>query len=103
MSGKISTPAEFEAAVATLTPYQQKVLRTIEQFPSKSASTWEVCWTGFAEQWNANRASHGAMCRAVLQAAQKMQAKGLVTILPPHDQNDDYTYCSRRPWLEANT
>ena len=96
----ISTLVEFEAAVATLTPYQKRVLSVIEKWPNQMANTWEVCESGFNSQWKANRASHGAMFRSVLQAAQRMEELGVITILSPRDRFDTYTYCSRRKWMK---
>ena len=96
----ISTLSEFEAAVTRLTPYQKKVLSVIEKWPNQAANTWEVCESGFKSQWNANRSSHGAMFRSVLQAARRMERLGVITILPPRDRFDTYTYCSRRKWMK---
>jgi len=94
----METLAEFEEAVETLTPYQKRILETIEKFPNEMANTWEVAWNGFAKEWNAKRSAHGAIFRCIVQAAYVMQKKNVIVILAPRDQHDTYTFSSSRKW-----
>lgn len=97
----METLAEYDEVVKTLTPFQKRVLDTIDKFPNSIANTWEVAWNGFAKEWNEKRSGHGALFRCILQAAQSMQKKGVIVILPPRDQHDTYTFSSHRKWLEV--
>jgi hypothetical protein len=94
----METLAEFEAEVIKLTPYQRRVLETIEKSPNELANTWEVVRNGFAKEWNEKASSHGAIFRCIVQAAHIMQKKGLIVILPPRDQHSTYTFAGQRKW-----
>jgi len=95
----METLAEYDEIVKNLTPFQKRVLETIDKFPNSMANTWEVAWNGFAKEWNEKRSAHGALFRCILQAGQAMQSKGVIVILSPRDQHDTYTFCSQRKWL----
>lgn len=100
---KIETLAEFEEEVRKLTPFRKRVLDTIERAPNMIANTWEVAWNGFPKEWEAKRSAHGALCRSILQAGMFMQDRGIIVILPPHDENDSHAYASQRKWLEKHS
>lgn len=97
----METLKEYDEAVKKLTPFQKRVLDTINQAPNSFSNTWEVAWNGFSKEWNEKKSSHGAIFRCILQAAQAMQKRGIVVILPPRDQHDTYTFSSKRKWIEV--
>jgi hypothetical protein len=95
----METIKEYDEAVKTLTPFQRRVLDTIDKFPNSMANTWEVAWNGFAKEWEEKRSGHGALFRNIVNAAHAMQKKELLVILSPRDQHDTYTFSSHRKWL----
>lgn len=78
-----------------LTEFESRVLKSIEESPNKIASRWEIAWNEFPKEWE-KRSSHGAIIRAILQAGQRLKEKGLIVILSPKTQHDDYRLCSLR-------
>jgi hypothetical protein len=96
----MTTPQEFQDKVDSLTPFQKKVLKSIERAPNQHANRWEIVWNDFARQWSEKRRAHGAMFRAILQAGQAMERKGIVWVHPAPDQHGDYSFSSRRKWCE---
>jgi hypothetical protein len=95
------TLAEYDKTVETLTPFQKRILETVEKFPNEMANTWEVAWNGFSKEWNAKRSAHGAIFRCIIQAAYIMEKKGVIVILSPKTQHDTYVFSSQRKWYEV--
>ena len=85
-----------------LTKFQKRIIVDLERAGNSSASTWQIAWEEFPQEW-VRRASRGAIISNIVRAGYFLESIGLVQVLPPKNRHSHHRlYLRQENWVQYN-